>query len=326
MSDGSTPTITVVVAAYQAEEWLTECLDSILGQTRAPDQVVVVDDGSTDGTAAILQTYADRITVVRRENGGCPAAFNTAFSHATGDFVALCGSDDIWEPYKLERQQAAMVEHPDADILFGHAVLFGRIELDHGRPTGRGMLDPAQLREDLFVENIICAPTVVIRRALFERLGPFVEKFGADDYEYWFRALRAGARFYYDDQPLMRWRQHGANLSWKSLWMDECTSAVRLQYEADVPNRAVIDRVLARQLFRLGRALVDDGRPAEARVAFRRSLRYRRGASAAATSRSLVWTIVLTLPPRARDRLSPSVVGLSRLIDGMSGGRDPVLP
>src|SRR5271170_6996882 len=128
MAAAAEPSISAVVAAYQAEEWIGEALDAILGQTRPPDEIVVVDDGSTDGTARELDRYARRIRIVRRPNGGCPAAFNTAFREACGDFVAMCGADDIWEPRKLEWQAEAIARHPGADVLFGHARTFGRIE------------------------------------------------------------------------------------------------------------------------------------------------------------------------------------------------------
>ena len=123
----------------------------------------------------------------------------------------MCGADDIWEPRKLEWQAQAIETHPEADVLFGHAHVDGRIEAEHSRPPGRPA-DSASFRDALFRECCVCAPSVVIRRSLFERLGPFVEGFGADDWEYWFRCLRAGARFYYDPRPLASWRQHESNL------------------------------------------------------------------------------------------------------------------
>ena len=326
MRTDATPTITVAVAAYQAERWIGEALDSILGQTHAPDEVVVVDDGSTDGTAAELARYGDRIRVVTQPNAGCPAAFNTAYAHATGDFVAMCGADDIWVPRKLEWQVEALRAHPEADLLFGHAEMFGRIEAEHLRPRGEGLLDGVTLAEDLFVENTICAPSIVVRRALFERLGPFWVDFGADDYEYWYRALRAGARFFYDPRVLVRWRQHGDNLSWKKLWMDECLCKVRLTYEQDVADRGLVDEVLARELFKLGRRLVDEGRAAEARTAFRGALRHSGGASRSATARAAVWTALLALPDGVRDRAGRGLTIASRGIDAISGGRKAALP
>ncbi|HEY2478712.1 MAG TPA: glycosyltransferase [Solirubrobacterales bacterium] len=324
---GATPPVTIsaVVAAYQAEKWIADAIDSILGQTSPPDEVIVVDDGSTDGTGRELGRFGDRIRVIRRENGGCPAAFNTAFAAVRSDFVAMCGADDIWEPHKLELQRAAITAHPEADLFCGHAVMTGLIEGDHTRPPGIGVLDNDALRDELFAEGcVINAPSIVIRRELFERLGPFIEDFGADDYEYWFRALRAGARFYYEPRPLVRWRQHGENLSWKTAWMDECTYKVLRSYEGEVKDRRVRARGYAPLFFRVGRGQVDAGEAKQARRSFARSLRHWRGQGAVQSARALAWIVVLSLPARLRDALGATLVKLKRAIDSLLGTRQPL--
>jgi glycosyltransferase involved in cell wall biosynthesis len=322
MSTKPGPSISAVLAAYQAEEWIAEALESILGQTRPPEEVVVVDDGSTDGTARELERFAGKIRVVRQSNRGCPAAFNVAFAEARGDFVAMCGADDVWKPQKLEWQLQAVEAQPQADVLFGHARLFGRIECEHGRPPGVGMLDSGAFRDALYRECCVCASSVLIRRSLFERLGPFVEDFGADDWEYWFRCLRAGARFYYDPRPLLSWRQHESNLTRRTDWMDECAAQVRRWYAADVSDSA-----LAWDRFRTGRKLVDKGDPRAAQRAFAQSLRYGRGnVVSAANARALVWVAILGLPAGARDHLGRAFTDASRALDALRGGRHPSLP
>ncbi|MGZ8634947.1 MAG: glycosyltransferase [Solirubrobacteraceae bacterium] len=325
MSNQSQPTISAVVAAYQAERWIAEAIEAILGQTHPPDEVIVVDDGSTDGTAKELERFADRIRVVRQPNGGCPAAFNTAFREATGDFVALCGSDDVWVPEKLEWQLEAIRRHPEVDVLCGDARLFGRVDGAYAQPPGTGVLDSAALTEALYRANVICAPSVLIRRSLFERLGPFVEDFGADDYEYWMRCLRAGARFYYDPRPLLGWRQHDGNLSSKEIWMLECSYEVRRRYSDDVANRAVVHEMLAADLFKIGRTRVDEGRPRDARQAFAHSLRHASGASPSANVRALTWVAVLSLPGAARERAGRAFVSLSRTLEGVNDTGQPAL-
>jgi glycosyltransferase involved in cell wall biosynthesis len=322
MIDEPKPTITAVVAAYQAERWIAQALESILSQTRPPDEVVVVDDGSTDGTARELERFADRVRIIRQPNGGCPAAFNTAFREARGDFVALCGSDDIWEPRKLEWQEEAIRAHREVDVLFGHAVLIGRIEGEYSLPPGVGLLDGAALKDALYKECCICAPSVMIRRSLFVGLGPFIEDFGADEYEYWFRCLRAEARFYYDPRPLLSWRQHDNNLTQQTGWMDECARQVRSWYAADVTDRAIAD-----DHFRTGRRLIDEQRPRDARQAFRRSISYRGGdISSPATARALVWLAILGLPAGVREWAARTLTEVSRAIDEQRGGRHPSLP
>ena len=323
MPNQSKPSISAVVAAYQAERFIGETLESILTQTRPPEEVIVVDDGSTDGTARELERFSGAIRVLRRPNGGCPAAFNTAFQAARGDFVAMCGADDIWEPQKLEWQLEAIQAYPDADVLFGHAVVFGQIEAEHLRPTGSGLLESSALRNALFIDNCVCAPSVVIRRSLFERLGPFVEDFGADDYEYWFRCLRAGARFYYDPRTVMRWRRHENNLSMRKPWMDTCSCEVRRWYAADVADRAIVCAGLAPVLHRVARRLVDEGRPGEASRTYREALGYARGAAPSDSVKALAWIAVLGLPARMRERVKDILVGCRRALDGLRQSRVP---
>ncbi|MDX6654762.1 MAG: hypothetical protein QOH18_1472 [Solirubrobacterales bacterium] len=325
MDTQAQPTISAVVAAYQAEKWIAEAIESILGQTSPPDEVIVVNDGSTDGTGRELAKFGDRIRVIDRANGGCPAAFNTAFAAARFDFVAMCGADDIWEPQKLEWQREAIIAHPDVDLLSGHAVMIGLIEAEHHRPPGAGVLDSEALRNSLFAEGcVICAPTMVIRRELFERLGPFVENFGADDYEYWFRALRTGARFYYEPRPLVRWRQHGDNLSWKSSWMDECAYKVRTSYEGEVTDAAIRAQGFGPSLFRMARHQVDSDESARARRTFRQALRYQQGLDTGESARALAWIAILCLPSGLRKASGTALVRASRGVDNVLGIRQPL--
>jgi len=313
MSSSGTPTFSAVIAAYQAEDWIAESVGSILSQTHPADQIVVVNDGSTDGTARELARFGDRITVVERPNGGCPAAFNTAFREATGDYVALCGADDIWEPRKLEWQAEALREHPDVDVLFGDAQIFGLTEGNYATPPGTGVLDSDALRRELYRENLVCAPSIMIRRSLFERLGPFVERFGADDYEYWMRSLRSGATFYYDPRVLLRYRRHESNLSSGLLWMQRCSHDVHRWYADDVEPE-LAQEVLASDLFKIGRYLVDEGRPDDARPAFRGSLAHRFG------MRALTWTALLRLPGAVREPSGEALVRLSRWLEAEAHG------
>jgi hypothetical protein len=166
----------------------------------------------------------------------------------------------------------------------------------------------------------------MIRRSLFERLGPFVEDFGADDYDYWMRCLRAGARFHFDPRPLVRYRRHDNNLTNRSFWMLECVCDVRRRYASDVEDRALVNEMLAAGLFKIGRHRVEAGRPREARAAFRDSLRYASGAGVSANARALAWLLLLSLPGSVRESSSDVLVGLSRTLEQMRGGRDPALP
>jgi glycosyltransferase involved in cell wall biosynthesis len=319
------PSISAVVAAYQAERFIGEALDSILSQTRPPDEVVVVDDGSTDGTARELARFGERIRVIRQPNRGYQVAMSRAISEARGDFVALCGADDVWKPRKLEWQEQAIMAHPDVDVFFGHAMLFGRVDAAQVRPPGTGVLDDKLLRHSLFRVNSICCPSVALRRELFERLGPFVERFEGDDYDYWFRCLRAGARFYYDPRVLMGHRRHEHNMTNDKMAVCRALSTVHFWHEDLIDDRRLVREVHALDLFRIGRLLVDQGRPREALRTFRRSLRYPSRATASLSLRALAWVAILSLPELARERAGRALVGFSRALTGLRGAGRPAL-
>src|SRR4051812_42865104 len=153
------PTVSVAMAAYNSERWIGETIESILAQTRPPDQIVVVDDGSTDETARVLARFGDRLEVVRQPNAGAPRAYNRAFAEARGDYVALASSDDLWDPRKLEWQVEALAANLTLDVTFSHARTFGIEHGDWPRPRGVGVLDRGDLIRQIYPANMICAPS-----------------------------------------------------------------------------------------------------------------------------------------------------------------------
>lgn len=320
------PSISAVIAAYQAEEWIGEALDSILGQTRPPDEVVVIDDGSIDGTTRILDAYGDRIRLIRQENTGYPVAMNRAIREASGEFVAPCGADDLWEPRKLEWQAETLAAHPELGVLFGHAVFFGQVEGDHERPTGSGLLDRQTLLEDMLGINPINMPSTLIRRELLGRLGWFTDGFLADDLEFFFHCLRADVGFYYEPRTLVRYRRHEHNITANNAALREAMHLVHSWNIDLITDPRLADRTMARDLFAIGRAHLNEGRPAQARQAIRRSLRYARGNSLYANARALAWIAILSLPSDARDRAGRALIELRRSVDRFRNGPHRALP
>jgi len=110
----SGPLITILICNYNYERYLAAAIDSALGQAYRPLEVVVVDDGSTDGSRAILARYGDRIRTILKSNGGQPSALNAGFRASRGEIVCLLDSDDVMRSGKAERVAAAFAENPDA--------------------------------------------------------------------------------------------------------------------------------------------------------------------------------------------------------------------
>jgi glycosyltransferase involved in cell wall biosynthesis len=311
----SKPTISAVLAAYASEDWIGEALDSIVGQTSPPDEIVVVDDGSPDRTAEIVESYGDRVRLIRQENTGYPVAMNRAIQEAGGEFVAPCGADDVWESQKLEWQREAIEAHPGVGVHFGHAVFFGKVESDHERPTGAGILDRDELLSDLLRINPINMPSAVIRRDLFGPLGWFTDGSLADDFEFFFRCLRAEIDFYYEPRAVVRYRRHEHNITRNNAALREAMHVVH-KLNADLigdPDR--VAKVMARDLFEIGRAYADEGDRVNARRAIRRSLRYTDGNGWYETGRALAWVACLSLPNGASELAVRALLGMRGTLD-----------
>ena len=276
--------------AHDAERWIAEALRSVLGQTLPPAEIIVVDDGSTDRTADVVAAFGDRVRLVRQRRGGAPAAFNRAFAAAAGDYVAMCPADDLWEPRKLEWQVAALRERPEIDVTFGHMKLFGTTEGDYARPPSSGMLEGPAFRRAMFEANLVTTTTALVRRSLHDALGGFREDLPGEDYEFWMRALRCGARFHYDPRLLGLYRRHDANLSSQRLAMTEMSHLVHRWYAADLGDRRYVRGRLARDLCAIGRHRLDSGMLPDAARAYRASLRQR------PSVRGMAWSLALAAP------------------------------
>src|SRR5690349_6454693 len=109
--------IAVVLASYNHAPWLRACIDSVLAQTRPPDEFIVVDDGSTDGSRPILESYGPALLAVFQANRGTYATLNAGIALSTCEWIALHNSDDVWEPEKLARQEGIAADCPRAGLI-----------------------------------------------------------------------------------------------------------------------------------------------------------------------------------------------------------------
>lgn len=161
------PKVSAVIPAYDGERHVAQAIESVLAQTYAPVEIIVVDDGSRDGTAAIVRSFPG-VKLVARANGGVSAARNEGVRHATGSLLAFLDQDDRWTPEKLRLQVAALGEvgdDPPVDYVLGHQ----RLEVEPG------VREPAWLRNWSGPrEHLGYFPgTLVVRREAFERTGGF---------------------------------------------------------------------------------------------------------------------------------------------------------
>jgi hypothetical protein len=204
------------MSVYNGELYLREALDSILGQTFGDFEFVIVDDGSTDGTAAILAGYADpRLVRLDNEaNIGLPASLNRGLAIARGEYVARIDADDVSLPQRLERQVAFLDARPEIGVL-GTAV---EVIDENGRPRPLAAAkslptEPGLAGWLLFFRCTVLHPTVMVRRAVYERLNGYNPEFlQAQDYELWLRAIPEVAIANLPE-VLVRLRFHEADVS-----------------------------------------------------------------------------------------------------------------
>jgi glycosyltransferase involved in cell wall biosynthesis len=185
------PRVSVIIPTYNSAALVAQAVESALGQTQAPHEVIIVDDGSTDDTAERLQPHFDRIIYVRQKNARVAAARNTGLDRATGDVIAFLDADDAWHPDKLRRQIAVLNERPEIGLLAtrltvwpGQFLLAGDLVGDFVRERVKEISLSAML-----ISNLLATSSIVVRRSVLDRAGRFdTELFGPEDYDLWLRA------------------------------------------------------------------------------------------------------------------------------------------
>jgi len=250
--------VSVVIPTYNRSDYLAQALDSVLVQTFVPEEVIVVDDGSTDDTPAVLQSYGDRILALRQENSGAAAARNRGIARARGEWVAFLDADDMWEPQALEALVQAIPEYPDAGLI----TFRGRVVTPAGRRTekilGTQSPGPDFTSESFLREDSGGVLTPMVRREILMEAGGYDESLRtAHDCDLWLR-LTFRTRMVSLPEPLLLRRVHDENASGDQLlnarmWLRILEKLARGQPEFVRRNQKLYSRSLAKEHIRLGR-------------------------------------------------------------------------
>lgn len=210
----STPLVSVVIPAYNAERFLGEAIESVLVQDYAPIETIVVDDGSNDGTAAVAHSY--EVELITQENAGPAAARNRGFAAARGEVIAFHDADDLMTPDKLTVQVGELL----ADPLIGCVLAEQELMIEEGAELpfwAEGTEVPTVMpaRPDEFAEEPDVHPmTMVVRREVFERIGGFDEEMrAAEDFDWMLRAAEEGVEFARLNRVLLKRRVHPESLT-----------------------------------------------------------------------------------------------------------------
>jgi glycosyltransferase involved in cell wall biosynthesis len=210
--------VSVIIPSYNCEEFINETIDSVLAQNYESIELLIVDDGSTDKTQDIIQTYGHRVRLISQKNSGVCAARNRGVQEATGQYICLMDHDDYWYSDKISRQINAFNEHPETGIVYSDFFLW--------HPDSSGVFPkPESLNEksdedgidqdfsgwiyhQLLLDCRVLTSTAMFRSEVFQKCGFFDEALPySEDWELWLRLSRE-YRFLKIKRPTTLYRQH----------------------------------------------------------------------------------------------------------------------
>lgn len=208
------PKVSVNICCYNSEQFIQETIESVLAQTFKDFEVVIIDDGSKDQTAEIINRFNDpRLRYFYQENQGLSAARNKAIKLSKGKFIALLDHDDLWETNKLKIQVRLLDSKPEVGLVFADAYL-----IDANNKTSKLYFDACSPHRGRVVEQLVKGDfipclTVVMRRDIVSSTGSFKKNLHiTEEYDFFLR-MSLATEFDYVDQPLARYRLHAGNVS-----------------------------------------------------------------------------------------------------------------
>jgi len=189
------PLVSVVIPVFNGEAFLREAVESVMAQKYSPVEIIIVDDGSTDGTAEMARSLPETVRYLHQSNQGPAAARNRGIEHAQGSLIAFADADDLWPEGKLELQLPYLLRDPAIEIVLGR---IQQVRLE-------------EFAEPTFSVNLGSA---IIRKSVFERVGLFDETMRySEDVDWFMRAREAGAAIVTIDAVTLLYRQHEQNMT-----------------------------------------------------------------------------------------------------------------
>lgn len=207
------PLISVIIPNYNYERYLREAVDSALRQTYDNVEIIVVDDGSADGSREIIESYGGRINALYQENQGVSAARNNGAARGSGEYIAFLDADDIWKPDKLTRQFARFEEDNQVGLTHCSMTLIDPTGIIVGEKT-EGQEGNVAEEFLLFERGVVigAASTGVVSRKAFDSVGGFDVRFStAADWDFCYR-IATKFKIAFVDEPLALYRVHGSNM------------------------------------------------------------------------------------------------------------------
>jgi glycosyltransferase involved in cell wall biosynthesis len=275
-----TPKVSVIMPSYNYARFLPVSIKSVLSQSYSNLELIITDDCSTDESREIVEHWKklDKrvVPVLHQVNQGLARARNSGLAVCSGEFVALCDADDIWNPGKLEAQMKCFERQPELGLVHSDgAIIDGTGNLTGQRFSalyhGKSQKASGYLFETLCERNFLCVPTVILRREAIDYAGGFEENLRSlEDWVCWAKVSRKYP-FHYIDDTLVQYRIHGAGLSSNPKGMAQNrVKAFRFLLDtfSDIPSP-----LRSKMLYSLGVSLLETGEFREAAAAFLDSAR-----------------------------------------------------
>jgi len=209
------PLISIVIPLYNQDKYIGETLSSVLNQSYREIEVVVIDDGSTDNSAKVVQGYRDqRLRYFYQANSGLPAiARNRGIKEAKGEWIAFVDHDDAWVPDKLGKQVNVMYKHPEVDLICAKEIVWDGIKLGHSIPPYKYNPKSLNIFLDMIVSNRVMTCTVLVKKAVLNLMGGFRENpdlLAVEDYDLWLRISKKH-QIWFMDEVFSKYRIHSHN-------------------------------------------------------------------------------------------------------------------
>ena len=271
----SEPVVSVVIPLYNAKDVIRDTIESVFAQTYHDYEIVVIDDGSTDGSEDVLRAYGDCLQYIQQPNGGVAQARNRGIAASRGRYIALLDHDDLWMPDKLAKQVAVLEEQPAVGMVVTDVSHIDRA----GRPMNQvgPAYQPQHEFARLFVQGFVPTPSAtLIRTAILRAVGGFDEQFnsaGMDDHELWTR-IAAATTIAGISEPLTLHRNRDIKpadiaLGHRPLLIEKLMT----RFSHDPAKRLYLQRELALYLADQGKYLIKVGRQSEGRSFLLRGLK-----------------------------------------------------
>ena len=207
------PRVSVIIPAFNASRFIRETIESALGQTLHPSEIIVVDDGSTDDTRDIVREYSSRVALYQRQQGGASAARNLGAREASGEWLAFLDADDVWMPTKLERE-CRLIDGSAALVYCDRINIGDRGDLPEQQGTIQPLYEGDVFVPLLVIGNVITTSSVMLRTDVFRAVGGFCEdpRLLAEDWDLWVR-VAAHHQFRACREALIQYRLHAGGMS-----------------------------------------------------------------------------------------------------------------